>query len=210
MTDKFNPEAFPEEQIPEERIPSEDVILDEQMQEMIRDEIPEEEIPVEEILFDGNFDPEAFLPDDPEIPEEILSSEEAFPEITGESPTEDLPSEYMENYPTLPDSVEVPAEAVQETGFDDGGEFDQYFEQKTDGSKPAGKGNDRPTRKGRPKRPKGYGLFGIPHVLATVIWLMLIVAIGVSLGRAIWVCAADVLAFVCCTACSICCISFRL
>ena len=52
-----------------------------------------------------------------------------------------------------------------------------------------------PIRKGRPKRKKGYGLLGIPHILATVVWLVLIVSIGVSLGRVAWVCAADVLAF---------------
>ena len=50
-------------------------------------------------------------------------------------------------------------------------------------------------RKGRPKRKKGYGLLGIPHILATVVWLAIIVAIGVSLGRLAWICAADVLAF---------------
>ena len=53
----------------------------------------------------------------------------------------------------------------------------------------------RPLRKGRPKRRKGYGFFGIPHLLATVVWLAIIVVIGTSLGRMIWVCAADVLAF---------------
>ena len=53
----------------------------------------------------------------------------------------------------------------------------------------------RPVRKGRPKRKKGPGLFGIPHILATVVWLMIIVAIGTTLGRILWVCAADVLAF---------------
>ena len=46
----------------------------------------------------------------------------------------------------------------------------------------------------RPKDKKGYGLLGIPHILATVIWLVLILAIGISLGRTIWVCAADLLA----------------
>ena len=50
-------------------------------------------------------------------------------------------------------------------------------------------------RKGRPSRKKGYGLLGIPHLLATVVWLAVIVAIGVSIGRLVWVCAADVLAF---------------
>ena len=53
----------------------------------------------------------------------------------------------------------------------------------------------RPTRKGRPTRKKGSGLFGIPHLLSTCIWLAIILAIGISLGRLIWVCAADILAF---------------
>ncbi len=52
-----------------------------------------------------------------------------------------------------------------------------------------------PVRKGRPAPKKGYGLFGIPHIISTIIWLCLIVAIGVSLGRTLWVCAADLLAF---------------
>ena len=59
----------------------------------------------------------------------------------------------------------------------------------------APKQKERPVRKGRPKRKKGSGFFGIPHILATVIWLMIIVAIGTTLGRFLWVCAADVLAF---------------
>lgn len=53
----------------------------------------------------------------------------------------------------------------------------------------------RPQRKGRPKRKKGEGLFGIPNILSTLVWLALIVAIGVTAGRMVWLCAADVLAF---------------
>ena len=53
----------------------------------------------------------------------------------------------------------------------------------------------RPVRKGRPKRKKGAGMLGIPHILATAIWLLIIVAIGTTMGRFLWVCAADVLAF---------------
>ncbi len=60
---------------------------------------------------------------------------------------------------------------------------------------PEDSGEEISLRKGRPRRKKGYGMFGIPHILATVIWLAIIVAIGVSLGRVAWVCAADVLAF---------------
>ncbi len=50
-------------------------------------------------------------------------------------------------------------------------------------------------KKGRPKRPGGYGFLGIPHIVSTAIWLILIVTIGVSLGRTLWVCCADLMAF---------------
>lgn len=50
-------------------------------------------------------------------------------------------------------------------------------------------------RKGRPKHKKGEGLFGIPNILVTMVWLALTVLIGVTLGRMIWICASDVLAF---------------
>ena len=53
----------------------------------------------------------------------------------------------------------------------------------------------KPERKGRPKMKKGYGLLGIPHIVSTLIWLAIILAIGVSLGRMAWVIATDVLAF---------------
>lgn len=50
-------------------------------------------------------------------------------------------------------------------------------------------------RKVRPKRKNGYGFFGLPHLLSTGIWVALILFIGISLGRLIWLCAADILAF---------------
>lgn len=55
--------------------------------------------------------------------------------------------------------------------------------------------SDSPVHKGRPRRKKGYGLLGIPHILSTVIWLVIAVAIGTALGRMAWLCASDVLAF---------------
>ena len=45
-----------------------------------------------------------------------------------------------------------------------------------------------------PKAKKGSGLFGIPHFISTIIWLCIIVVTGISLGRLLWVCAADLLA----------------
>ena len=50
-------------------------------------------------------------------------------------------------------------------------------------------------KKRHPKRKKGYGLLGIPHILVTLVWLAILLAVGVSLGRLVWLCAADVLAF---------------
>ena len=50
-------------------------------------------------------------------------------------------------------------------------------------------------KKRRPRMKKGYGLLGIPHILATLIWLALIVAIAVPLGRLGWMYVADVMAF---------------
>ena len=138
------------------------------------------------------FDMDAFLPEDSDeaVPEDVTPEAE-IPEESAEEP---LPSSgYIDNYPVMPDAVE--AQPVEEAApsFDDGGEFDAHFNKKNSAAKRDSK--ERPTRKGRPRRRKGYGLLGIPHLLATVVWLLLIVAIGVTLGRTLWVCAADVLAF---------------
>ncbi len=50
-------------------------------------------------------------------------------------------------------------------------------------------------RKRRPKHRKGDGFFGIPHLLVTAVWLFIVIAIGTTLGKLLWVGAADVLAF---------------
>ena len=53
----------------------------------------------------------------------------------------------------------------------------------------------RAPAKRRPKRKKDYNFFGLPQILSTAVWLAMIVFIGVTMGRFLWVCAADVLAF---------------
>lgn len=65
---------------------------------------------------------------------------------------------------------------------------EEYYEDEDDE-------DDTPKRKGRPKMKKGYGLLGIPHIVSTAIWLAITVMIGVALGRILWVCCADVMAF---------------
>ncbi len=49
--------------------------------------------------------------------------------------------------------------------------------------------------KSRPAPKKGYGLLGLPHIVSTIIWLMLIIAIGISLGYTLWISTADLMAF---------------
>ena len=53
----------------------------------------------------------------------------------------------------------------------------------------------RPVKKGRPRKKNGEGLFGIPNILVTVVWCALTLLISLTLGRLVWVCAAEVLAF---------------
>lgn len=62
-------------------------------------------------------------------------------------------------------------------------------------SKKAADKEDPNVQKTRPEPQKGYGLLGVPHILSTLIWLLIILAIGVTLGRTLWVSCADLMAF---------------
>ena len=77
--------------------------------------------------------------------------------------------------------VELPVEA-------EAPEEEDWEEEEEDGEE------EQPLRKRRPRWKRGYGLFGIPHILATGVWLAIILAIGVYLGRIVWLCTEDVLA----------------
>lgn len=68
---------------------------------------------------------------------------------------------------------------------------------KTDSGKTISSKSDDtlPIRKKRPLRRGKDNLFGLSHLLASCIWLAIIVFIGVSLANVLWVCASDVLAF---------------
>ncbi len=54
---------------------------------------------------------------------------------------------------------------------------------------------DVPVQKRIPKNERSYGLFGISHIASTIIWLILVAAIGAAIGNALWLAASDVLAF---------------
>lgn len=117
----------------------------------------------------------------PESP--VISS----PSAIADEELEQILSEDWDNI-TLPEESEyLPPEEEQAMPADITGEQEQ--------SESMHSTQKDSQQKGRPKRSDSYGLWGIPHILATVIWLALIVAIGVSLGRTLWVCCADVMAF---------------
>lgn len=106
---------------------------------------------------------------------------------------------------THPDDMEL-QQIVQETMERDFGSTDatdatcQFTPQTTENPQPDDTApaeepeKESLIRKFRPKGKKGYGLWGLPHVLSTAIWLALILAIGISLGRTAWLCAKDLLA----------------
>ena len=108
--------------------------------------------------------------DEEEFPVETILPE---PEVTAPAPEEILDQEFQEDDQDFPTMMNSQEPKQDKSGFT------------------MSSGN----YKGRPKRKKGEGLLGIPSILATFVWLALIVIIGVTAGRMLWICAADVLAF---------------
>lgn len=146
----------------------------------------------------------------PEVGQEIGPDEDAISGANLTHPSdaeleqilqEALNTDWLTEEDPAPAEPEPPAEQFHDEEYrdafgDSGEELEEVFGDAPVTKKAASRPSDSHIlRKGRPKKKKGYGLLGIPHLLATVIWLMIIVAIGVSLGRVIWVSAADVLAF---------------
>ena len=166
---------------------------------------PNEVLPVDSIPAD---EPLAEVPDSMDVPVESSNESPATPvaevpvSAEPEAPSQEEIAPAVDlsilDDPELEEVLfaeETPAPApdkdFQETSSKD-------FEEMMDApavEEPKSPVSERPPRKGRPKRKKGEGLLGIPNMLVTVVWLALIVAIGVTAGRMLWVCAADVLAF---------------
>ena len=118
---------------------------------------------------------EEWEPSDPVLPkmEEPAPSQEPESEIEPELNLDDIIIEWDDD-----EIKQIQEEAAEES-------FAEYEEEIPEDSE----------RKVRPKRKNGYGMFGIPHALSVGIWIAIIALIGVSLGRLLWICATDVLAF---------------
>ena len=220
--DKDLTEVFPE--IPGQMEPLEDLPVVEELsfeQEATEPEIQvaAEEPVIDEIPVIVEMDPveepsvleEVVQPEETEI-QEIPSVAEPIFEVTAfvEDPSVEVPQMEVtsENLETAEDfSEEIPAAETELENTEPEEEIldqeylanDQSFDSMM---KPPEPEPEKPqftmssgNYKGRPKRKKGEGLLGIPSILATFVWLALIVIIGVTAGRMLWICAADVLAF---------------
>ena len=141
------------------------------------------------------------------IPEEVYE-EEFFPDAEDEIPADELPLDDMPYEEPVEDtSYDMPAEdmdyeAPAEPSFGEPIALEEVPEDlPQEDPQPLTDPDvleeklERPPQKGRPKRRSKVALFGLPHLAAAAIWLFVIVAIGVSIGRIVWVCASDVLAF---------------
>ncbi len=203
-------EEIPLAPAPAEEMPAEAPAEETPVETPVLQEVPGEET-VEEAP--PHRDGAAFMASIPDVDEDapahaFLSTPDLHPEITADEQAMDYQGmlEHGEEEPPFDMSIlddpefavhtqpETPLEEVNDQEYrDNGKEFDEMLHA------PAAKEPptlfQRPPRKGRPKRKKGEGLLGIPNILVTFVWLALILAIGVTLGRMLWVCAADVLAF---------------
>ena len=190
---------------PEEPEPSAEPEAAEDRSEEIAEKIPEEKS--EEVTDETSQEVSEPQTED-EVPAAPDAAQDA-PSVPEGSTSEDAPPKAPFDLSILddpeldilddPELEEVLSEDTSEKDAPDAAfqeqdpEFDELLNAPKQEQAPPAK--ERPPRKGRPKRKKGEGLLGIPNMLVTVVWLALIVAIGVTAGRMLWVCAADVLAF---------------
>ena len=173
-------QPIPEESAAEQTVSTETVVL------------AEIQSAVESILSEGTADIVSEAPAE-ETPDELPQAD-IVSEI--QAAVENMVSETITSEQEPADELslpEMPAETPVQDAFGDNEGFEEMFNAKAPEAPAAAA--ERPVRKGRPRRRKGEFLFGIPQIAVTCVWLAIILITGITLGRMIWVCAADVLAF---------------
>ena len=171
-------------------------------------EAPAEEVLSQELPEEAIFEETAPLPQPSEVPskeptQESLPAIEPLPDISLEDTllqqliaeeTPELDARILEEVTRIQQEEEPALQGPSDQEFQvHDKEFDELLQAPATPEAPTPP--PRQVNKGRPKRKKGEGLLGIPNILVTFVWLALIVMIGVTAGRMLWVCAADVLAF---------------
>ena len=141
-----------------------------------------------------------------QAPEEVSATDDELDKIMQDILSENwdlsdpvAPSPAPQKQPPVQPAAEEP-QAVEENfdyaeeDYDEAEDYDEYDydenEEEDEDDDP-----DAPVRKVRPKWKSSYGLFGIPHLFSALIWILIVVSIGLSLGRLMWICASDILAF---------------
>ena len=196
------PAESPAEEVPSlEALPAESFVED-----TVSEDIPAEtasaeemteETPVEEISADGNGCDQVPAEEesapirtaDTQVLSEIQAAVQSI--IAQDNSAEELPA--TEVAPVEDLLPEVPEADPLKDAFRENEGFEEIFN--AESAKAEIPSHQRPVRKGRPKRRKGEFLFGIPQIAVTCVWLAIILVTGLTLGRMLWVCAADVLAF---------------
>ena len=135
--------------------------------------------------------------------DEILGTNSTAKELTGDelamaaagltSPEDaELEKILAEDWDSVPDAEPLP----NQLSFDETQSFTPPEVPQEVPEKPAPIPEPAPTtKKSRPAKRKGYGLFAIPHLASALIWLSITVIIGVTLGRAFWAVCTDLMAF---------------
>lgn len=150
------------------------------------DSVPDQDIP--QMTLDDALN-QFLYGDDEEIP----IPEEPTQEIP--TPSEEVFDEDAFTEETLTETEQItPPDDEVDVVYMNTEEDDAEMMQQTE-EDPEPEDEEEPLPKGRPKWKKGAGLLGIPHIISTAIWLAITLAIGISLGRVLWVCCADVMAF---------------
>ncbi len=138
--------------------------------------------------------------------EEQSESPQDEPPVYGADTNPQLPEAAEQDYPASPYPKDEPPYPNQEDGYPLEPQQPMYQEEAPQEPytpdfdvPPAPQEPVRPRvraiKKGRPRRRKGEGLFGIPNLLVTGVWVALTLLISLTLGRLVWVCAAEILAF---------------
>ena len=174
--------------------------LPEDTQDLFQEENPTDVPPVSG---DHSFDDGALShPGESSIPAEDIS-EHSLPEVDSdfvlpeEEPDFTLPEDEGDAQPQE-HRVLTPSDFAQQLSnpqTQDDQDFEELFTAQPEPEEPQVPVRTHPAKKGRPKRRSAEGLLGIPNILVTVVWIAITLAIGVTLGRMAWMCAADVLAF---------------
>ncbi len=145
-------------------------------------------------------------PDDLEL-EKILQevhaeqwAEEHAAQQTGLEEEEDDVKEYDPSAPPVIPTEEFKDEEFRDT-FGEGEALEKAFSdepqpeaEQAQEQQPEQEQEEPPVEKRRPKKKREYWLWGLPQLASSFIWLAIIITIGVTVGRIVWMCAADVLA----------------